>query len=259
MEYPFIFGEKSRLRERHREIMTRIMTQPNPLQLNLNLSTMNFKDYSNDKLIALSSIFSALSQLFSSWNTEFVESLKNGQFLDELEFYTAIIGDIYTPEDYKNLKNGLSLMKSNQHKIENIYEIHNKIFSESSNKIFREVKYRNDAELQLGNIIADINGFYRAFGLQLSQKNPEFPDSITVEFEFVHYLLLKLVYGKIQNMNEPAEITGNAIKSFFKDHIYVWLSGFLEDFTKTFDDEFHRGLAEYIKNLMQTNHTNRGS
>jgi len=74
--------------------------------------------------------------------------------------------------------------------------------------------------------LADISGFYSAFGLQPSTDNPDLPDSLTTELEFYSLLLVKLAYAITHNLHDPRRVTERAIALFLEQHLGRWAGAF---------------------------------
>lgn len=70
--------------------------------------------------------------------------------------------------------------------------------------------------------IADISGFYMAFGLRSSATDADRPDHLCAELEFMSILLLKWIHAREQAWNEKGRITVKAIRSFLTDHLGRW-------------------------------------
>ncbi|GMU54037.1 MAG: hypothetical protein AMXMBFR33_31830 [Candidatus Xenobia bacterium] len=68
--------------------------------------------------------------------------------------------------------------------------------------------------------LADIAGFYRAFGVETRQ---DMVDHMAAELEFLAYLLIKEAYAEEQGWEEPRKITARAYASFLEDHAGRWL------------------------------------
>lgn len=81
-----------------------------------------------------------------------------------------------------------------------------------------------------GTILADIAGFYRAFGFELSKNASEKVDHLTAELEFVAMLLVMLVQAPDQ---KATRTTHDALGSFSFDHLGEWLPTFCERLTET--------------------------
>lgn len=77
--------------------------------------------------------------------------------------------------------------------------------------------------------MADIAGFYRAFGFAVGGAVRERPDHLAVELEFMHLLALKEAYALEQNLIEHAEICSEAQRKFLQDHLGCWLDLFAKN------------------------------
>ena len=82
------------------------------------------------------------------------------------------------------------------------------------------VEYMAENEFQRVNYLADISGFYRAFGLETDKERPDF---LNVELEFMHFLIFKQMYAlssKIGSPKEKAAICQDAQEKFFNTYLY---------------------------------------
>ncbi|HEX9716613.1 MAG TPA: molecular chaperone TorD family protein [Actinomycetota bacterium] len=68
--------------------------------------------------------------------------------------------------------------------------------------------------------LADLGGFYRAFGLE---EQGERPDGLSVELEFMHLATYKAAWALVQRDPEHAEICRRAQESFLRDHLLKWV------------------------------------
>jgi TorA maturation chaperone TorD len=95
-----------------------------------------------------------------------------------------------------------------------------------------------------GAILADIAGFYTAFGFKLSEDASEKVDHLTVELEFMAMLLVKLVQAP--DKEETARTTHDALGSFSFDHLGEWLPTFCEKLTKTSTLILYQEMAKLL-------------
>lgn len=72
--------------------------------------------------------------------------------------------------------------------------------------------------------IADVNGFYLAFGMEPSNANPDMPDHVSAEAEFLSLLLLKESYAAARLRNPERRLTREAARKFVEDHLGRWAS-----------------------------------
>jgi DMSO reductase family type II enzyme chaperone len=71
-------------------------------------------------------------------------------------------------------------------------------------------------------LLADIAGFYRAFGLEPSEGQPEVEDHVAAELEFLSLLALKEAWALAEDHEEGLEITRTAQRAFLADHLARW-------------------------------------
>jgi TorA maturation chaperone TorD len=74
--------------------------------------------------------------------------------------------------------------------------------------------------------LADIRGFYEAFGVQPSTSDPELPDHLAAELEFYGVLLIKTAYAWAQGLEPERQVTEAASKAFLEDHLGRWVAAF---------------------------------
>ena len=89
--------------------------------------------------------------------------------------------------------------------------------------------------------LADIAGFYRAFGLEVSEKNKERVDHISAELEFMYALTLKEAYAIVKGRLEELEICRDAQRKFLTDHLGRWTGSFRDEIQEK------KGSMLYVK------------
>lgn len=68
--------------------------------------------------------------------------------------------------------------------------------------------------------LADVAGFYRAFGVQVRGDRP---DHVVAELEFVGLVLLREAEALERGDTEAAAVCGDAVRSFVRDHLGTWI------------------------------------
>jgi hypothetical protein len=73
--------------------------------------------------------------------------------------------------------------------------------------------------------MADIAGFYRAFGLEPNQETPERVDHLTLELDFVSHLLARLLHlsGHPGRNEQQTGLVEDALRKFVSDHLAWWI------------------------------------
>ncbi len=71
--------------------------------------------------------------------------------------------------------------------------------------------------------LADIGGFYAAFGFTLSDTDPDLPDHLCAELEFYSLLLVKEAYALSHGWLPKARLARGAAKTFLEQHLGRWI------------------------------------
>ena len=74
--------------------------------------------------------------------------------------------------------------------------------------------------------IADLNGFYAAFGFALNQNAPSPPDYLGTEAEFLSLLHLKKAIALSKRQLASAQIVDRAMARFLEEHLGRWVGAF---------------------------------
>jgi len=114
-----------------------------------------------------------------------------------------------------------------------------------------ETLFGNDHVFGQAHMMADIAGFYKAFGLELSRDIHERLDHLSVELEFMHFLAYKESYARCHDGPEKTQIVVDAQKKFVKEHIGRWVPLFSRMLMKKADTGFFRYMAEFTADCVE--------
>jgi TorA maturation chaperone TorD len=181
---------------------------------------------------------------------EFLDYLQCGEFVEDGR---AALGALETALDGiggDRAKHKLALMRKQLDQIEKLISSecvnwqlnelqaeHRRVFS---NVITLdcppyETLFGNDHVFAQSHVMGDIDGFYKAFGVELSKDIHERLDHLSVEFEFMHFLAYKESYSRCHDGAEKTQIVVDAQKKFVKNHIGRWVPLFCRMLIKKAD------------------------
>jgi len=103
--------------------------------------------------------------------------------------------------------------------------------------------------------LADISGFYKAFGIRPKQ---DLPDYISCELEFMSLLCFKESYAIIHNLLSEADICREAQKKFLEQHLCRWLKDFDTHLSSCGKVKLYHKLASFTRNLVKCHATELG-
>lgn len=98
--------------------------------------------------------------------------------------------------------------------------------------------------------LADISGFYGAFGLEPSRSHRQMPDHIAVELEFMSVLCLKEAYALFHGLAEERDVTREAQGKFLADHLGRWAGGLTEALEAAAEGAFFKALADLLREFV---------
>ncbi|MCP4245780.1 MAG: hypothetical protein GY778_01905 [bacterium] len=108
-----------------------------------------------------------------------------------------------------------------------------------------ELEYGRSEIIQQASQLADLAGFYNAFGLEIIDDTERRPDHITVECEFMGALCDKEAYAIRTADAEHVEVCLDAQRSFLRDHLACWLPGFAHRVDRADSGGLYGALARF--------------
>lgn len=112
-----------------------------------------------------------------------------------------------------------------------------------------ETEYGVQAIFQQPRELADLAGFYAAFGLVVNPAQHERPDHISCECEFLSFLALKEAYGLERGDRAMLEETRKATRFFLRDHLGRFVPSFAAKLARA-GESFYAALGKLCHKLV---------
>ena len=109
-----------------------------------------------------------------------------------------------------------------------------------------------------GVIIADLCGFYHAFGFELAEDITEKPDHLICELEFAARLLVLLADAHERENAEHIDVSLGALQSYSCDHLGEWIVSFAERLMQATSLEIYQHIATTLDAIWALICTTRG-
>lgn len=124
---------------------------------------------------------------------------------------------------------------------------HHRVFGLLSSRecpLYETEYYSTDEAFFRAQQLADVAGFYAAFGLTVSRQEPERPDYLPLQLEFMAFLLMK----KRLAASDPVQgqVCAEAETTFFRDHLAWWLPSFVTGLHHKAASGPYAALAEFL-------------
>ncbi|HXG02773.1 MAG TPA: molecular chaperone TorD family protein, partial [Candidatus Binatia bacterium] len=95
-------------------------------------------------------------------------------------------------------------------------------------------------------LLADVAGFYRAFGLEASGAEPDSEDHLVAEAEFMSALAIKEAWALAEGLTDAASIVREAQRAFLRDHLGRWAGAFAETLVRTTPLAYYAAAAALL-------------
>lgn len=133
---------------------------------------------------------------------------------------------------------------------------HVRLFGPVARCPLHETAY-GDAGRLLGRsaCLADIAGFYLAFGLHPADSNAHREDHIGLELEFMSLLNVKEAYAIVEGRRDAVEVTHTAQQRFVQDHLGTWIDAWIVQLRHCTPHPFYTALGESLCDLVHAEAT----
>lgn len=116
-----------------------------------------------------------------------------------------------------------------------------------------ETEYGRERAMVKTNELADLSGFYKAFGLDNDSQDviSEMADHVSVELEFYAFLLLKQIYLDENKIEEGSEVVFEGRKNFMRDHLGRFASS-IQNRPAVIESEIYSPVFKWLSDLVDT-------
>ncbi len=193
------------------------------------------------------SIYLLFSNAFLYPGEELFAKIQDGSIIKDLQTYAGGLDSSVQTDFFKTIQNlRLSLEGFTLEKLQAEYIW---IFSHTISKECPpyESEYGGMHIYQRTQELGDIAGFYKAFGIEVSDKIRERLDHISTQLEFMYFLAYKEAFAQEHHGKKKSEICREAQRKFLKEHLGRWAPLFLERLDQKAESGFYKGLAQLTK------------
>ena len=137
----------------------------------------------------------------------------------------------------------------NQRRIDDIRADYLSIFDTGRKISPYETEYIGEKVTRKPFELADIAGFYSAFGFDVKEdiRNKESLDHISIELEFMAILTWKEEYARERSQDENLRIVQDARMKFLKEHLAKWGFFYCRQICGLSENDFFKSLAEILQ------------
>jgi len=114
-----------------------------------------------------------------------------------------------------------------------------------------ELEYARGEIIQQASELADLSGFYNAFGMELTGAVSERADHVAVQCEFMSVLCAKEARAIESDDADALEILFDAQRAFLRDHLAQWLPAFSHRIAKADPDGFYGRMAQFASTFIR--------
>jgi TorA maturation chaperone TorD len=202
-----------------------------------------------EELLASSQVYQFLSTCLFEPKKDMLELLNNKEYMDEVESCLGKNGNAELSETFRHVQKGLQ--GANVETLEKGYRDTFGGATVSMDCPPYEMYFSGSHIWQQTQDLADISGFYKAYGLEVSEEGiANRWDHIAVELEFLHFLTYKLAYAIENHGEEEQESCLAAKKKFLNAHIGTWVHAFSRAVWRKSPLEFYKQVAKLANDVI---------
>ncbi len=210
-----------------------------------------------DLALCRSALYEALALGFRSPNTETLERLVAKEQNTDLAEITWLLNAAFKRRGEITLPLYTYILKlrscTDAQSLETLKNSYNFLFGHTAQPKVPpyETEYGEETLFQQPQELADIAGFYKAFGLEWNSDQHERVDHISGECEFLSFLTRKEAYAlELQDVFTVIE-TRKAQKLFLKDHLGRFVPSFSNLLSREDPDGFYGTLGKICHEFIQ--------
>lgn len=188
--------------------------------------------------LQLGAIYGALARAFGPVE----ENLAEGRALRELRRLEA-----HGPEGTVSLSSLSDMEARELEDLETLAAERLRLFEKGECPPY-ESSYREETDPLKDVLMADVAGFYRAFGLMPSG---ELPDHLVSELEFMGVLCLQEARAMIAGDEEAAAVVRDVLQKFMTDHLGRWVGRFRDAIQEKARVGLYPLLADVLVELIE--------
>lgn len=191
--------------------------------------------------------YTGLALAFDRPDDELFEVLETG---DLAEVLTAT-GEALESDELIAAAAELATIDPDQDAISRAYARSFGLESQSGVPLY-EVAYAPGSLMTSTDILADIAGFYRAFGLATAEGSRDRVDALATQLEFVGFLAFRRAQYLDDDELEGIEIVTDATTVFLEDHLGRWVPRLVLEVLDGIEEPTYRTLADALGVLIET-------
>jgi len=203
-------------------------------------------------LLARSRLYRRLADAFDYPSAEFAEEMRTGEWLKEVASAIAALPVL----DGEEAALETACLDALTHLAERRESLTRDVLESEYTRAFGhalsrdcppyETEYVGDQLFYQSQQLADIGGFYRAFGLDVSETVHERLDHLAIELEFLHVATAREAHALHSGDEEGARLCRDAQRAFVEDHLGRWVPYFAELVAKVAPDSIVRLFGDVL-------------
>jgi DMSO reductase family type II enzyme chaperone len=185
-------------------------------------------------LLARSRLYRRLADAFDYPTAEFADALRSGEWTTDVATAAATLPVLDGEDDTLEAACLDALTRLNERRASlTLDALESDFIGTFGHALSREcppyeTEYLGERLFYQSQQLADIGGFYRAFGLDVAETTHERLDHIAVELEFLHVATAREANAVNAGETENAKLCRDAQRTFVQDHPGRWVPYFTE-------------------------------